>query len=276
MTIEELIIYGKQFLHSVEVNLLLSRVTSYDSLDLINHLNDKLDDEQVKQFKALVKARKEDKPLQYILGDTNFYGLNIMVNEDVLIPRFETEELVSNMIELINNNFVEKNIKILDLCTGSGAIGLKLKSVFPESVVTLSDISGKALLVASKNSDNLGLDVEIINSDLFDKINDKYDVIISNPPYIRDDEEIEDVVKNNEPHLALYAGVDGLDYYRRILKDIKNYLKDKYIIGFEIGSDQREAIVKIINDNLDNVDNVDIVCKQDMSLKDRMIFIISK
>ena len=184
MTIEELIIYGKQFLHSVEVNLLLSRVTSYDSLDLINHLNDKLDDEQVKQFKALVKARKEDKPLQYILGDTNFYGLNIMVNEDVLIPRFETEELVSNMIELINNNFVEKNIKILDLCTGSGAIGLKLKSVFPESVVTLSDISGKALLVASKNSDNLGLDVEIINSDLFDKINDKYDVIISNPPYL--------------------------------------------------------------------------------------------
>ena len=272
MTIEELIIYGKQFLHTVEVNLLLSRVTSYDTLDLMNHLNEELDEEQVKLFKELVAARKSDKPLQYILGNTNFYGLDIMVNKDVLIPRFETEELVSNMIELINEHFEDKTIEILDLCTGSGAIGLKLKSVFPESKVTLSDISGKALIVASKNSENLGLDVEIKNSDLFDKLSSKYDVIISNPPYIRNDEEIEDIVRLNEPEIALYAGDDGLDYYRRILKDIMNYLKDKFIVGFEIGADQREDVVNLINESLDNVS---IICKKDMSDRDRMIFIIS-
>lgn len=273
MTIEDLIIYGKKYLHTVEVNLLLSRVTSYDSLDLVNHLNDVLTSEQETMFKKLVEARKNNEPLQYILGNTNFYGLDLIVNKDVLIPRFETEELVSNMIELINREFPNKNIDILDLCTGSGAIGLKLKSVFKDSNVTLSDISGKALIVASKNSDNLGLDVKIINSDLFEKINDKYDVIISNPPYIRDDEEIEEIVKLNEPHIALYAGADGLFYYKKILENIKNYLKDKFIIGFEIGAEQREDVVKLINDNLDNVE---IICKKDMSDRDRMIFILSK
>ena len=273
MTIEELIIYGKKFLHTVEVNLLLSRVTSYDSLDLVNHLGDKLTEEQVDMFKKLVEARRNDEPLQYILGNTNFYGLDLIVNKDVLIPRFETEELVSNMIDLINQRFDDKNIDILDLCTGSGAIGLKIKSVFTDSNVTLSDISGKALIVASKNSDKLGLDVSIINSDLFEKINGKYDVIISNPPYIRNDEEIEDVVRLNEPHIALYAGDDGLLFYRRILKDIKNYLKDKFIIGFEIGATQKDDVVNLINENLDNVE---IICKKDMSDRDRMIFVISK
>ena len=273
MTIEELIIYGKKFLHTVEVNLLLSRVTSYDSLDLVNHLGDKLTEEQVDMFKKLVDARKNDEPLQYILGNTNFYGLDLIVNKDVLIPRFETEELVSNMIDLINQRFDDKNIDILDLCTGSGAIGLKLKSVFNESNVTLSDISGKALIVASKNSDKLGLDVNIINSDLFEKINDKYDVIISNPPYIRNDEEIEDVVRLNEPHIALYAGDDGLLFYRRILKDIKNYLKDKFIIGFEIGATQKDDVVNLINENLENIE---IICKKDMSDRDRMIFVVNK
>ena len=138
--------------------------------------------------------------------------------------------------------------------------------------MTLSDISGKALIVASKNSENLGLDVEIKNSDLFDKLNGKYDVIISNPPYIKIGEEIEDIVRLNEPEIALYAGEDGLDYYRRILKDIKNYLKDKYIVGFEIGATQREDVVNLINESLDNVS---IICKKDMSDRDRMIFIIS-
>ena len=117
------------------------------------------------------------------------------------------------------------------------------------------------------------LDAKIINSDLFEKINDKYDVIISNPPYIKDDEEIEDVVRDNEPHIALYAGSDGLDFYRRILKDIKNYLKEDFIIAFEIGETQKNDVSKLAYEYLDNIE---IYSKQDMSCKDRMIFIVNK
>ena len=110
-------------------------------------------------------------------------------------------------------------------------------------------------------------------NDLFANIDTKYDVIVSNPPYIKTNEEIEDIVRNNEPHLALYAGEDGLDFYRRIFKEIKKYLNDKYLIAIEIGCTQKEEIFKLINENLENVD---IICKKDLSNRDRMIFITSK
>lgn len=272
MTIEDLIVYGKKYLSSTETKLLISQVTNYDTLNLLNHLNEPQDQKTVELFKQLVEARKNNKPLQYILGSTNFYGLNLVVNENVLIPRFETEELVENTIKIIKNKF-NKPIKILDLCTGSGAIGLKLKEIFKDSKVTLSDISPKALKVAKQNSENLELNVEIIESDLFENINDKFDCIISNPPYIKDDEEIESIVKENEPAIALYGGKDGLDYYEKILKDISKYLNDKFIIAFEIGYTQKEDVIKIANKYLENVV---ITCKKDMSLKDRMIFIEKK
>lgn len=274
MTIEELIVYGKKYLHKDEVKLLLASVIGLDFLSLQNHLDEIVNNEDVKKYKALIKARKDNIPLAYVLGNTNFYGLEINVNENVLIPRFETEELTENTIKLIKEKLRDKeNIKILDLCTGSGAIGLRLKKEFPNSKVTLSDISMPALEVARENSNNLNLDVEIIQSDLFENINDKYDVIISNPPYIMDNEEIEEIVKNNEPSIALYAGKEGLDYYIRILKDIKNYLNDKYIVAFEIGCTQKEKIVKLIEQNLKDIE---ITCKKDLSEKDRMIFITKK
>jgi release factor glutamine methyltransferase len=196
-----------------------------------------------------------------------------MVNESVLIPRFETEELVENTIKLINAKYGNKKIDILDLCTGSGAIGLRLKKEYPEDNITLSDISGKALVVASKNSEDLNLPVNIVNSDLFDKIDGKFDVIISNPPYIKDDEEIEDIVRDNEPHIALYGGPDGLDFYDRILKDIKNYLKDDFIIAFEIGETQKQDVYNLAHKYLDNIE---VLSKKDASDKDRMIFIVNK
>ena len=273
MNIEEAIIYGKKYLHTSMVKMLISRVTGIDTLDQLNNLNYVFKDNEEKEFKDLIEAVKNNKPVQYVLGSVNFYGLELKVNENVLIPRFETEELVENTIKLINSKFKDKKLSILDLCTGSGAIGLRLKREYPDNDITLSDISAKALMVAQDNSDTLNLEAKIINSDLFDKINDKYDVIISNPPYIREDEEIEDIVKDNEPHIALYAGKEGLDFYERILKDIKNYLNEEYIIAFEIGADQKNAVSKLAYEYLDNIE---IYSKQDMSGKDRMLFIVNK
>lgn len=273
MNIEEAIIYGKKYLHTSMVKMMISRVTGIDTLDLLNNLHYEFSDKEEKEYKGLIEAVKNNKPVQYVLGSVNFYGLELKVNENVLIPRFETEELVENTIKLINNKFKNKNLNILDLCTGSGAIGLRLKKEYPNDDITLSDISGKALMVAEENSETLDLPVKIINSDLFDKIDDKYDVIISNPPYIKDDEEIEDVVRDNEPHIALYAGPDGLDFYRRILKEIKNYLKEEFIVAFEIGETQKKEVSKLAYEYLDNIE---IYSKQDMSGKDRMIFIVNK
>jgi len=271
MTTEDAIIYGKKYISSTETKILLASVMNHDTLEIINYLKEELTSDQEDLFKKLVESRKENIPVQYLTNSVNFYGLMLYVDKSVLIPRFETEELVENAIKLINERFV--NPKILDLCCGSGAIGLAIKSKIYDSKVTMSDISKEALAVANKNKENLKLDVEIIESDLFQNINDKFDCIISNPPYIKNDEEIEDIVKNNEPHLALYGGVDGLDFYRKILSDIKYYLNEKFIIAFEIGESEKDDIISLINENLDNVD---IIVKKDLSNRDRMIYVISR
>ena len=145
-------------------------------------------------------------PIQYIAGNVDFYGYNYIVNKNVLIPRFETEELVSETINYINK--MNKNVKIIDIGTGSGCIGITLKRELKDVDVTLVDISKKALNVARKNKKDL--DIKLIKSNLFEKVTGKYDVIISNPPYISYNEEIMDIVKNNEPNIALYADNDGL------------------------------------------------------------------
>ena len=271
MTIEDAIIYGQKYVHSVEAKMLLSKVTGYDALDLINHLHDVLTSDEENQYKELINRRVNDKPVQYITNSVNFYGIPLYVDENVLIPRFETEELVDNTIKYLGCEFDKP--KVLDLCCGSGAIGLAIKSRLMNANIDMSDISKEALVVATKNMQDLFLECNIIESDLFNNINSKYDCIISNPPYIKDDEEIEDIVKNNEPHLALYAGPDGLDYYERILKDIKNYLNDKFLIALEIGATQKEDVINIANKYLDNIN---IECKKDLSGRDRMIFITNK
>ncbi len=274
MTVEELIVHGKKYLHSMEAKMLLANVLECDPLYLINILDNVIEDEKIEKYKKLIEARINNKPLQYILGTTNFYGLELTVNENVLIPRFETEELVENTILLIEKVFPDsKNLNILDLCCGSGAIGLVIKKKLPHVNVTMSDISKNALEIASLNSKKLGLETKIIESDLFQNIDNKFDVIISNPPYIGDDEKIDDIVSKNEPPLALYGGPCGLDFYERILKDIKYYLHDKFIISFEIGCTQREAVLNIANKYLKNIE---IITKKDLSGKDRMIFIVRK
>lgn len=270
MTIEEAVIYGKKYISSIDTKMLISWVTTYDALDIINHLNEHLSQSEEELFKKLVDARKNDKPIQYITNSANFYGIELFVNEDVLIPRFETEELVENTMKILKKNFA--NPKILDLCCGSGAIGIALKTKLDSCDVTMSDISTKALNVAKANRDKYNLDINAIESDLFENINEKFDCIISNPPYIKEDEEIEDIVKNNEPQLALYGGKDGLDYYDRILKDVKNHLNDKFLIAFEIGATEKDAVIELANKYLTDIK---IVAKKDLQDRDRMIFISS-
>ena len=214
------------------------------------------------------KERSTGKPLQQVFGYTDFYGLKIKVNSDVLCPRPETEYLVLEVNNLIKENNFQN---VLDLCTGSGAIALILKRDNPQVNVTASDISEKALMVAKQNAEDNNLQVEFVTSNLFDKVNGEFDIIVSNPPYIKDDEEIEEIVKNNEPHLALYGGKDGLDYYRKILSTITPHMKEKCLIAFEIGYQQKEGIYKLIEQYLDNVE---VICKKDLSEKDRMIFIL--
>lgn len=269
MTIEDAIIYGKKYISSTDTKMLISQVTGYDALEIINYLHQILTPSQETTFKNLVDARKNNKPIQYITNSVNFYGIDLYVDENVLIPRFETEELVENTIKKLKEF---NKPKVLDLCCGSGAIGIAIKSKI-NSDVTMSDISKNAIDVAKKNIKKNNLDISIIESDLFQNINEKYDCIISNPPYIKNDEEIEEIVKNNEPNIALYAGPDGLDFYEKILKNISNYLNDTFLIAFEIGATQKDDVVNIINKYLNNVE---IETKKDLSGRDRMIFITNK
>lgn len=216
-----------------------------------------------------IKKLEKGVPVQYIVGNTEFYGYKINVNKDVLIPRFETEELVENTLKYINEYFKEE-IKVLEIGTGSGCISIALKKQKQNLYITATDISKKALKVAKKNAKENKVDIKFINTNLYDGINSKFDVIISNPPYISKDEEIMDIVYDNEPHLALFADNDGLYFYEEILKNIKSVVNDRYLICFEIGMTQAEKVKNLANEYLDNPI---IIVKKDLQGRDRMIFI---
>ena len=208
-------------------------------------------------------------PVQYIVGNVDFYGNIFGVNKNVLIPRFETEELVNETIKIINKYF-DNNIDIVDLGTGSGCIAITLKEYIKNSNVDAVDISKEALEIAKENSINLKQKVNFYLGDMLKPLTKKYDVIISNPPYIRYDEEIMDIVKNNEPHLALYASNDGLKYYEDILNNASKYLKEKSLIAFEIGYLQGAKVKQIASNNFPNSR---VIVKKDMQGKDRFVFI---
>lgn len=220
-----------------------------------------------------IKRLEAGEPVQYIVGDVDFYGNIIKVNKNVLIPRRETEELVEKTIEYIKKLFPNQNISMLDIGTGSGCIPITLKKHFPNSNISAVDISEDALKVAVDNSLSNNVNINFIQSNLFENVSGKYHCIISNPPYIKEDEEIMDIVKNNEPHLALYAPNEGLYFYEEILKEANKYLEDKFIIAFEIGETQGEDILAIAGEYFPTSK---LLLEKDLQHLDRFVFIINE
>ena len=212
-----------------------------------------------------LKRLENGEPVQYIVGNVDFYGNKIIVNKNVLIPRFETEGLVEKTIEYFKNN--KKMLNILDLGTGSGCIAIALKKELNCNVDAV-DISIDALEVAKENAKLNNVEINFINSDMLDKVTKKYDLIISNPPYIAYDEEIMDIVKDNEPHIALYASDDGLFYYKEIIKEANKYLNDNGLLAFEIGYLQGDKLLEYSKKYFDKVK-----VEKDLSGKDRYLFI---
>lgn len=210
----------------------------------------------------------DGEPVQYIIGNACFYGYDFKVNKNTLIPRFETELLVEKTIKYINKYFSGK-VDILDIGTGSGCIAITLNKLVYSNVDAI-DISKEAIVIAKENNILNNTNVNFMISDVFSNVNKKYDVIISNPPYISFDEDIMDIVKNNEPYIALYAENNGLYYYNKILKECKNYLNDRFFIAFEIGYLQAKDIIDMINKYFKDVN---ISVEKDYSDKDRFIFI---
>ncbi len=215
-----------------------------------------------------LKRLKQGEPVQYIVGNVDFYGNNIEVNKSVLIPRFETEELVEKTIKRCQKKF-QNELDIIDIGTGSGCIAITLKKELLCNVDAV-DISKKALEVAKKNAHQNNVSINFIEGDLLEPLKKKYDVLISNPPYIDKKEEIMEIVKNNEPEIALYADHLGLSCYEKILKDANKIMKPNCLLAFEIGPTQGQYLKEYAKQYFPNAN---ITIEKDLQGRHRFLFI---
>ena len=227
-----------------------------------------------KYFSLIEKHIKEDVPLSHLVGFEYFYDRKFKVTKDVLSPRMETEELIYKVIEYVKASS-KNNFKILDLCTGSGIIAITLKkelSQFSIDVVA-SDISEEAIKVAKENAQSHDATIKFIQSDIFNNIADKFDIIVSNPPYIdrKDEVTMQDNVLKYDPHLALFAEEEGMYFYRKIIEQANDYLNENGVIFFEIGYDQKDKIIKLADLN-----GYSAEVYKDINGRDRMAFLVRK
>jgi len=221
---------------------IISHILKMKRLDIYLHLENEISETQLYSILVIAERRKKREPLQYILGETEFYGYKIKVNNRVLIPRPETELLVEKIIK------EESNVNsILEIGTGSGAIVIALKKHFQNSIVLASDVSKDALNLAAENAEINCVQLEFVKSDIFENIAGRFDLIISNPPYISPDEyeQLPKEIKDHEPKSALQAENNGLYFYEKILQKAKEHLTKSGKIYFEIGYDQAEKIAEI-------------------------------
>lgn len=283
MNIKQILEYGIIILKEsnieepiLKARMLLANILKQSKEYLLIHETEKLNLNDTNKYKEGIKKLAINIPIQYIINKNEFMGLEFYVDENVLIPQPDTEILVEEVIKIckeINSHNENKKIRILDLCTGSGAIGISLKKYIQNSEITLSDISNKALEIAKKNCINIigNTEINIIESDLFEKIdvNNKFDIIVSNPPYIETktiqtlDKEVQ-----KEPKLALDGGEDGLNLYRRIIKKAHNYLSDNGILVLEIGYNQKDKVINLIRTS--NMYR-EVYSKKDLSNNDRIV-----
>ena len=274
MTIKQAITKGMIMLKSnnvespkLKARLLLQYVLDKPRQYIIVYDNKEIDKQQQWQYFVNIEKLTKGIPLQHITHRQEFMKMDFFVDENVLIPRPDTEILVEEVIKIAQKY---NSPRILDLCTGSGAIAISLKKFVPNADITAVDISEKALEIAQKNAKKLETKINFLKSDLFDKLdNKKFDIIVSNPPYIRKDEikKLSEEVQK-EPKIALDGGEDGLDFYRIITEQAINYLKTGSFLCFEIGYNQKNDVIKIIEDE-QNYKNT--YCKKDLYGNDRII-----
>jgi release factor glutamine methyltransferase len=248
--------------------LLLRHFTGMTRAQLFANVRDDLTEDQWDVFEKAVHEHIQGTPVQYIIGSEEFYGRKFIVNEEVLIPRPETEELVYETLKRIS----KRELKVVDIGTGSGAIAISLKLEQPSLTVYASDIAEESLKVARENAGLLGAEVEFIQGDLLQPFRgQKFDVVISNPPYIpvSDIETMSEVVTEHEPHRALFAGEDGLDFYRRFMVELPEVIAPCALVGFEIGAGQGQAVADLFKKAFVNV-KVEVL--NDINGKDRMVF----
>lgn len=238
-----------------ETWMILSWKLGVDRAEYFMNPNKIVSQQKWEEVDSILKERERHVPLQYLMGSCEFMGYSFSVDERVLIPRQDTECLVELAVEKIRKIIANKEgqqtaCKVLDLCTGSGCIGISVKLLCPEVEVTLADISSDALAVAKQNAKSLGAEVQLVQSDLLEQIHDTYDCILSNPPYIPSAviEGLMPEVKVYEPRLALDGREDGLFFYRKITQEATKYLRAGGYLFFEIGQEQGKALLSIMKE----------------------------
>ena len=245
-----------------EADWIISHVTGMSQADFVLHPRE-ITDEEMREIEDIITRRNSGEPLQYILGHTEFMGMTFKVNELVLIPRHDTETLVENVVSKIG----KKHIKVLDIGTGSGCVGISIAKLCKNAEVTVLDYSDSILAVAKENADLNQVNIKTLHCDILEAVPEgKYDVIVSNPPYIETDTifSLDNIVSSYEPVEALDGGFDGLMFYRRIVEEVaKDILNENGIIAFEIGYNQGEEVsdilreedfsnIRVIKDSCDN------------------------
>lgn len=272
MTLKEAYEYGQKRLAIAGIDdavldawYLLEHITGISRAIYFLRMNEEMNEQMEVQYKEYLETRANHIPLQHITGVQEFMGIEFNVNEHVLVPRQDTEVLVEEALKVLKSG-----MEVLDMCTGSGCIILSLMKFAKEISGTAVDISEEALKVAKSNADKLEATVEFIHSDLFENVNGAYDVIISNPPYIRTSviDELKDEVKFHDPLLALDGKEDGLFFYRKIIKESLNYLKPNGRLYFEIGHDQGEEVKKL----MEEAGFVEVAVKKDLAGLDRVVY----
>lgn len=265
----EAVVRGKE---ESAVYLLLQYVSHLNASELYMKMNQMIEETIVQQFNTLFhRYLDENVPVQYLIGTSCFYGYDFKVNPSVLIPRRETEELVEQILYRYDRYFKGEKVEVCDIATGSGCIGITLSLEEKNMKVIATDISEEALEVARENNQLLGADVTFLQGDMLEPlVGRKFDILVSNPPYIPEEEEVMSLVKDNEPNIALFGGQDGMKFYRIILSGAKALLKDKALLCFEHGYDKREEMMALATQYFPSC-KVEVL--KDLEGKDRMTFI---
>ncbi|WP_456277430.1 peptide chain release factor N(5)-glutamine methyltransferase [Bacillus sp. AK128] len=253
--------------------LLLMHVLDYNRTQLFMNMREDLPSQAQEALIEAVTLHKKGVPVQHITGYEEFYGRRFDVNQEVLIPRPETEELVLGVLQRMKRHFPAKEtLDLVDVGTGSGAIAITI-SLEEERLTTFAtDIAEESLQVARQNAEKLGARVTFLHGDMLapiQKLGKKVDIVISNPPYIPNDDILSDVVKDHEPHRALFGGQDGLDFYRRFMEELPLVLNDQAIVAFEVGAGQGQAVAMMLQQTFSNAV---VEVQDDINGKDRMVY----